>query len=450
MMTDPLLSLSALELVRRMQSGTVSAVEVMQAHLRRIEEIEPSIRAWACLQSEPALAAAARADAAQSAGHRLGMLHGLPVGVKDIIDTADMPTEYGTKVHQGRRPARDATIVARLRAAGAIVLGKTVTSEYALYVPGPTRNPRDGARTPGGSSSGSAAAVTARMVPVALATQTNGSTIRPASFCGIVGYKPSLGVLPRTGILQQSTMLDQPALMARTIADVALVTDAISGRDDADEQSLDQGARLLDAACGDRGAPHFAFVRGPYWARADAETRAAIENFVEALETPVTELDLPPVFEAAADTLGVLMDAGLAQAYRADYDKARTLMPDVVIRAIERGQALSGAQVRDALARRDNLVRLWDQLAAPFGALLTPAAVGVAPMISEGTGDPIFATTWTLVGAPSITLPVLTGSAGLPIGLQLVAGPHRDASLLGAASWVMHASTIKPETTCAS
>jgi Asp-tRNA(Asn)/Glu-tRNA(Gln) amidotransferase A subunit family amidase len=446
---DPLLSLSALDLVRRMQNGAVSAVEVMQAHIRRIDVLEPSIRAWAYLNREPALAAAARADAAREAGHRLGVLHGLPVGVKDIIDTADMPTEYGTKVHQGRRPTQDATIVARLRAAGAIVLGKTVTSEYALYVPGPTRNPWDTTRTPGGSSSGSAAAVAARMVPVALATQSNGSTIRPASFCGIVGYKPGLGVLPRTGILRQSTVLDQPGVMARTIADVALLTDAISGRDDADKRSLDLTARLLDAARGDQGPPRFAFVRGPYWARADAETRAAVESFVRALEAPVTELDLPTAFATAADTLSVLMDAGVAQAYRADYDRARAWMPELVNRTIERGRVLSGAHVRDALAQREDLVRLFDQVAAPFDALLTPAAVGVAPMVSEGTGDPIFATTWTLVGAPSITMPVLTGTAGLPIGLQLVAGSHRDASLLRAASWVMRTSTIKAEATCA-
>ena len=448
-MMDPLLSLSALDLVHRMRSGAVSAVEVMQAHLRRIDMLEPSIRAWAHLNRELALAAAARADSARQAGHQLGVLHGLPVGVKDIIDTADMPTEYGTRVHQGRRPAQDATIVARLRAAGAIVLGKTVTSEYALYVPGPTRNPWDVARTPGGSSSGSAAAVAARMVPVALATQSNGSTIRPASFCGIVGYKPSLGVLPRTGILQQSTMLDQPGVMARTVADAALLTDAVSGRDAADEHSLDLSAKLLDAACGGRRPPRFGFVRGPYWARADAETRAAVESFVRALEVPVIELDLPTAFVTAADTLSILMEAGIARAYRADYDRARAWMPELVNRMIERGQGLSGAQVRDALARREDLVRLFDQIAAPFDALLTPAAAGVAPMVSQGTGDPIFATTWTLVGAPSVTLPVLTGSAGLPIGLQLVAGSHRDASLLGAASWVMRTSTIEAETACA-
>jgi Asp-tRNA(Asn)/Glu-tRNA(Gln) amidotransferase A subunit family amidase len=441
MMPHPLLALSAFDLVRRMQSGAVSATEVMRAHLERIDALEPAVRAWASLNREPALAAAARADAAREARHPLGALHGLPVGVKDIIDTSDSPTEYGTKVHKGRRPAADATIVARLRAAGAIVVGKTVTSEYALYVAGPTRNPRDTTRTPGGSSSGSAAAVAAGMVPIALATQSNGSTIRPASFCGIVGYKPSLGVLPRTGILKQSTMLDQPAVMARTIADVALVTDAISGRDDADEQSLDWSAGLFDAAIDNARPARLALVRGPYWRRADAETRAAIERFVNGLEAPVAELDLPGAFETAAETLGVLMDAGIAQAFRTDFDRAGALMPEVVTRTIERGQKLSAVDVLDALARRDDLRRLFDRIAAPYDAVLTPAAVGVAPIVSEGTGDPIFATTWTLVGVPSISLPVLTGAGGLPIGLQLVAGPRRDASLLRAASWLMRAPT---------
>jgi Asp-tRNA(Asn)/Glu-tRNA(Gln) amidotransferase A subunit family amidase len=284
------------------------------------------------------------------------------------------------------------------------------------------------------------------MVAVALATQTNGSTIRLASFSGIVGYKPCLGVLPRTGFLWQSTMLDQPAVMARSVADAALLTDAISGRDDADEQSLDRSTKLFDTAVGGRQPPPFAFVRGPYWARADAEARAVIESFIKALKAPIAELDMPAAFESSAKTLGVLMDAGIAHAYRADFDRTRALM---LVRTVERGQALSAAQVLEALAQRDNLLRLFDQIAADFDALLTPAAAGVAPMVSEGTGGPIFAATWSLVGAPSITLPVLIGSAGLPIGLQLVAGSRRDASLLSAACWIMQASTSKAETICA-
>jgi Asp-tRNA(Asn)/Glu-tRNA(Gln) amidotransferase A subunit family amidase len=223
----PLLQRSARDLAAALRDGEVSAIEVAEAFLDRIDLREPEIQAWAHLDHDHVLGQARNADDLRRSGKPLGPLHGLPVGVKDIIDTFDLPTEFGTPIHRGRRPRVDATLVARLRAAGAIVAGKTVTSEYAVYTPGPTRDPRDLSRTPGGSSSGSAAAVAAGMVPLALATQTNGSTIRPASFCGIVGFKPSLGLLPRTGVLKQSTMLDQPGLMARNVGDVAYFADAL-------------------------------------------------------------------------------------------------------------------------------------------------------------------------------------------------------------------------------
>ena len=225
-MRPPVHDQSARALVTRMRGGETSAVAVMTAFLERIAAREGEVRAFAFLDPAAALAAAERCDAAMAAGGAAGPLHGLPVAVKDIIDTADMPTEYGGEIFAGRRPARDATIVRRLRNAGAVVLGKTVTSQYALFVPGPTRNPHDLAHTPGGSSSGSAAAVAANFAPVALGTQTNGSVIRPASYCGIVGFKPSLGLLPRTGVLRHAALIDHPGVLARDVADAALIVDA--------------------------------------------------------------------------------------------------------------------------------------------------------------------------------------------------------------------------------
>ena len=261
-MTKPIVALSAREMVRAMQTGALGAAETMAAHFEMIEAREPSIRAWAFLGKDGAMEAASRADAARRSGLSLGPLHGLPVAVKDIIDTYDMPTGFGARLHAGRRPAADATIVARLRAAGAIVMGKVVTAEYALFVPGPTRNPHDLSRSPGGSSMGSAAAVAAHMAPVALATQTKGSIIRPAITCGVVGYKPSLGLLPRTGILRQSPLLDQPGVMARDVADAAFLIDAISGRDDADELSLEEVPSLLSRIGAGRSPPRLALVGG--------------------------------------------------------------------------------------------------------------------------------------------------------------------------------------------
>ena len=432
-MTDPCTA-TAVELIAAMRDGAQTAVAVMQAHLDRVEALEPTIRAWAHRDREAAMSAAAVVDAKRQAGAPLGPLHGLPVGVKDIVDTADLPTTYGTRVHAGRRPQADATIVARLRAAGAIVAGKTVTSEYALYIPGPTRNPHDLTRTPGGSSSGSAAAVAAGMVPVALATQTNGSTVRPASFCGIVGYKPSLGLLPRTGILRQVTLLDQPGLMARSVGDVALFARVLGGRDPADEMSFDPFPD--DWPAPSEAAPKLAFVRGPFWNRADITARAAIEAFVGRCGFPIVSIDLPAPFAAAADLTSLLMEAGIAEAYADDARTAPTLMPELVFRTIERGRTHFAVSLLNAVAERARLRRLFDTIAAPYDALLTPAAVGVAPPFETGTGDPIFATTWTLLGVPAITLPLLRGDQDLPLGLQLVTGSRRDGDLLRAAAWL--------------
>src|SRR5690349_9515222 len=265
-----LLERSTSSLAADLKSGAMSSVALTMACLDRIANLEPDIQAWAHLDRDMALRQAQAADARRASGKPLGALHGLPVAVKDIIDTADLPTEYNSPIYRGRRPTKDATLVQRLRSTGAIVMGKTVTSEFAVYTAGPTRNPHDLSRTPGGSSSGSAAAIAARMVPLALATQTNGSTIRPASFCGVVGFKPSLGVLPRTGILKQSTMLDQPGLMAMDVAGVALLADALGGYDPLDEQSLRPPMPLLSAATVEAEAPpRLAFIRSSYWDQAD-------------------------------------------------------------------------------------------------------------------------------------------------------------------------------------
>jgi Asp-tRNA(Asn)/Glu-tRNA(Gln) amidotransferase A subunit family amidase len=326
-----------------------------------------------------------------------------------------------------------------------------VTCAYALFVPSPTRNPHDLSRTPGGSSSGSAAAVAAQMAPVALATQTKGSIIRPASFCGVVGYKPSLGVLPRTGILRHSTLLDQPGVIARDVADAAFVADALSGRDDADELSLEEVPPLLSRIESGRSPPRLGLVRGPYWERASDRTRKEIEAFAAKLRAPVDAIELPAEFGAAEPTLDVLMCAGVAHSFRADFQTGRDEMPESVIRIIERGRALSALDVLDAMDQRNRLRQLLSEIVAPYDAILTPAAVDAAPAAEEGTGDPIFAASWTLVGAPAVSLPLLPGEAGLPLGLQVVAAARRDGALLHAASWLtQEASQLRAGPSCAS
>ena len=282
---DNLRQLTAVELRDRMAGGDLRAVDVARAFLKRIEEREPEIGAFVYIEPEQVLAQAEARDEQQRQGQPLEPLHGLPVAVKDIIDTADMPTENGTPLDAGRRPEHDATIVARLKAAGAIILGKTVTTELGAMHPRGTRNPNNLAHTPGGSSSGSAAAVAAGMAPLAIGTQTNGSVIRPASFCGIVGFKPTFGLIPRTGILPQASPLDTVGVFARSVADVALLADALAGYDESDPNSSDlPPPRLLDAALASPAtAPSFAFVRTPSWDSAEQATKASFEGLVGRL-----------------------------------------------------------------------------------------------------------------------------------------------------------------------
>ena len=428
---------SARDLAVELRSGALGATALTTACLERIALREPDIHAWTYLDRALALAQAAAADARRERGETLGQLHGLPVGVKDIIDTCDMPTEYNSPIHRGRRPPRDAALVARLRSAGAIVLGKTVTSEFAVYTPGPTRNPHDLSRTPGGSSSGSAAAVAAGMIPLALATQTNGSMIRPASFCGIVGYKPSLGRLPRTGVLRHSAMLDQPGLMARNVGDAALIADALMGVDPLDEQSrAATPSSLMSAASAERSPPRFAFVRGPYWARAESSTQAAVTAFAAGLGGAVEAVDLPASFDEAATLHGVIMNTGIADVCRNDYRHSKHLMSDILRGIVEAGQRLGAVDLVGALSARERLRAHFSEIFARFDAIIAPAALGVAPKHEAGTGDPIMSTLWTLLGAPAISLPLLEGPEQMPLGVQLVGRLDADVDLISSAAWL--------------
>jgi Asp-tRNA(Asn)/Glu-tRNA(Gln) amidotransferase A subunit family amidase len=440
-MKDEISQDSALSLVERMRGGHTTAAAIMRARLDRIKALEPDVRAFAHFDAAAALAAAERADDQRKSGDPPGPLHGLPVAVKDIIDTTDYPTEHGGEIYRGRRPQRDSTIVKRLRAAGAVVTGKTVTSQYALFVPGPTRNPRDLARTPGGSSSGSAAAVAAGFIPVALGTQTNGSVIRPASYCGIVGFKPSLGVLPRTGVLRQSSLIDHPGVLACSVADAALVVDAIAGEDPEDPFSRNLPAALLDAALHHDQAPRLAFAFGPFESRAEPATRAALSGFLARLPRRVEAIELGPEFATAEATLRALMCAGVAESLGPDIAAAADQVPELVVRLVKEGRALSAVDLVTAWTQRDRLRSKLIALISEYDAVLTFASTGPAPLASEGTGDPIFATLWTLIGAPAYSLPLLLSDSGLPIGVQAVGAPGRDVELTSAAAWLLRAAT---------
>ncbi len=432
--------LGAAEASKALAEGRISSEDLVQACLARIKADEERVQAWAHLDPEYALNQAREADLRRREGRPLGPLHGLPVGVKDIIDTRGMPTEDGTVLHAGRTPLRDATLVSMLYAAGAIVMGKTVTTELATYAPGKTRNPHNPEHTPGGSSSGSAAAVAAHMVPLAIGTQTNGSVIRPAAYCGVVGYKPSFGLISRHGVLKQSRPLDQIGVIARSVEDAALLAEQLIGYDENDPDTRALARPLLRETAMQEPPvpPTLAFVKTPIWKTADAQCREAFAELVAHLGERVEEFKLPAGFKDAWKWHQTVMEADLAKNYEPEYRQGRDKLSATLRAQIERGRRLRAIDYNKALDQVPALNRALDHMfGLRYEAILTPATAGTAPQGLASTGSPAFCTLWTLCGLPAITLPLMQGEDGLPLGVQLVGPRGSDARLLRTARWLV-------------
>lgn len=436
-MTD-LNLLTAAEAARLIRDGQVSSEELVQDCLDRIKATDDTVQAWAHLNSDYVLEQARKSDEHRRSGAPIGPLHGVPVGIKDIIDTKDFPTEYGTPIHSGRKTVEDATVVARLRQAGAIILGKTVTAEFAVLSPGKTTNPHDATRTPGGSSSGSAAAVAACMVPLAIGTQTNGSVTRPASYCGVVGYKPTFGLISRHRVQLTSRNLDHVGVFARTLEDAALIAECLVGVDAMDLDTSTLPCPDLVAKVDEEPPmpPRFAFVKGPAWDQCDESTHEAFAELVDVLGDRVEALDLGPVYDEVFQWQRVVMEADIAKNLGDTYQKHGDQFSDVLSALIERGRKVHAVDYSLALDRQDMFAKAFYAVFAEFDAIITPAATGEAPVGLDSTGNPACATLWTFAGMPSVTLPLLQGEAGMPLGVQLVAARGDDARLFRSASWL--------------
>lgn len=432
-----LAELGAARLARMIDRGETTSAELIEACLARIEARQ-EVAAWTHLDPDHAREQARERDRARAAGAPCGPLHGVPVGIKDIFDTQDYPTENGTVLDAGRQPVRDCTAVSRLRAAGAVVMGKTVTTELAVYSPGKTRNPYDIERTPGGSSSGSAAAVAAEMVPLAIGSQTNGSVIRPASFCGVVGFKPTHGRISRAGALKLSRHLDHVGVFARNLEDAALIGECLMAYDPADPDTRATAVpRLRDVTVQDPPIePKFAFVKTPVWDRADAATRDAFEELKDFLGGQCDEVTLPPEFDAAVGDLRTIMYADLAQNLAGYMRRGKDRISDILRGMIEEGETIRAVDYNDSVDRIAPLNAWLDGLCEDYDALLTPATIGEAPMGLEATGDPIFCSIWSYLGVPAVSAPLMEGEAGMPLGVQLVAPRGDDARLLRTARWL--------------
>lgn len=437
-MTQELASLTAARAAEAIREGAITSEELVSACLARIEAREPLIGAWAYLDRDYALEQARRADEQRREGRPVGPLHGVPVGVKDIFETMDMPTENGTVLHAGYRPATDAKAVSLLREAGAVILGKTVTTELAVYAPGKTRNPHDANRTPGGSSSGSAAAVAADMVPLAIGSQTNGSVIRPASFCGVFGFKPTHGLISRQGMLRQSRRLDHVGVFARSLEDVALLAECLMAYDERDpDMRLRARPRLTQVMMEEPPvAPRFAFVKTPFWEQTEEDTREGFAELIACLQGRVEELTLSEIFQEAVQWHRTIMEADLARSFQLEYERGRDRLSPQLVEMIERGRRVLAVDYNRAVDRIQLLNGILDDYFYQYDAFLTPAAPGEAPPGLESTGNPIFCTLWTLCGVPALCLPLLTGRHGLPIGVQLVGQYGDDARLLRTARWL--------------
>ena len=431
-------TLTATEAVQAIASGCLSSVDLVKSCLAQIADTDASIKAWAYLDPESALAQAAECDRIRKAGLGTGPLHGLPVGLKDVIDTRDMPTQRGTDIFKDRQPDKDARLVERLRESGAVIMGKTVTTELAFVHANDTRNPHNPEHSPGGSSSGSAAAVAACHVPLAVGTQTNGSVIRPASFCGTFGFKPTRGVISRAGVLKTSDSLDQVGCFGRSLEDVALLTDALAGYDQADSCSFARPRPQMRAGAQAEApvAPDLVWFNLPFYDRLSPDAHEGMEAVLDVLGPRITRM-------AAADTLANLVavqarihEYEICQHQAAVFDANFEDLSSELQLIVARGRKISEAEYTDALAVKASAQTFFDELFVEFDAIIAPCAAGEAPKFGSGTGDPIFCTLWTLAGLPCVSLPLLVGDNNLPIGVQLIGPIEKDDRLLRTARWL--------------
>jgi Asp-tRNA(Asn)/Glu-tRNA(Gln) amidotransferase A subunit family amidase len=423
---DLLNKISATEAAARIAAGKLKSEALVAACLERIGQREKDVQAWAFIDPELALAQARARDREP----RRTRLHGIPVGVKDVLDTADLPTEYGSPIYRGNRTTCDAACVAQVRELGGVILGKTVTTEFATRHPNKTRNPHNLKHTPGGSSQGSAAAVADAMVPIAFGTQTTSSIIRPAAYCGVVGYKPSFGLVNRTGVKALSDSLDTVGTLTRTVPDAALIVEELSG---APVTSFDAVPRMK---------PRIGFCRTPYWRQAERPTQETLEQAVPRLEragAKVAEVDLDGEF---ARLVEVQVTISTYEMFRAlAYE--RTRFPDLISEHLM-GRLLGGGRVTraeygeaQAMAQRCR-ARLGDVF-REYDALLAPSAMGEAPEGLASTGDPVFGSSWTVLHGPAVTVPAFHGPRGLPLGAQIIGPLGNDGPTLLCAEWVWRA-----------
>lgn len=441
---DKLNFLTATDSLRLLRQGEITAENLLADSLQQIERLDDRVHAWVYLSAETAFSKSREIDEKRKAGLHLGPLAGIPVGIKDIFNTLEMPTQMGSPLWKDFTPGNDARVVHSLRMADVVIPGKTVTAEFAVHAPGPTGNPHNPKYMPGTSSSGSAAAVAAYMVPLALGTQTAGSIMRPASYCGVYGFKPSFGLLPRTGMLKTTDSLDTVGFFARTVEDLSLMFEVIRvhGRD----------YPISNAALNDLSRQtktnrpwKIVLIKGPKWDDAEEYARQALYQYANQIrreqEIEICEIDLPEEFNNAHRIHSTIYDKTLAYYFKEEFQQ-HTLISPVMYEIIARGNEISLEQYKSALRKQDQLSYQFDELMKSYDALLTLTTGGAALKGLENVDRPDTCLIWTLCGAPTINLPVFSNSERMPFGAQIVGRRYNDYLLLNLARFLRERELI--------
>ena len=431
-------SLRAEELALKIKDSQLTSVEICEKYIERINKFEKDVKAWAHFDKKLLLEKAVEADEYRRSGKPLGPLHGVPVAVKDIVGTLDMPTECGTVIRKGKSYSQNAEIVDLLLAAGAIVMGKTATAELAYLGPPKTTNPHDHSRTPGGSSSGSAAAVASFMAPLSIGSQTGGSIIRPASYCGVVGYKPTYGLISRNGVLKTSEKLDHIGVFGRSVEDVALLSKVLIKKDNFDSATVHYSAEnmLAETKKGPLFEPKFIFYKTDYWKNIEKKSREAFEYFIKSFKKNIEVFDNPSYFKDIHKYHKIMYETDLANNFGLYYKKYKKKLSKPMQDAIVKGNKHSAKEYAEALDFMKRSYESYEEVFEDYHGVLSPASPGVAPKSLKTTGSAEFNKVWSYLGTPCISLPLLQGDANMPLGVQLTGAKYDDHRFLGIANWL--------------
>ena len=431
-------SLKAEELSLKIKDAQLTSVEICEKYIERINKFEKNVKAWAHFDKKLLLEKAAEADEYRRSGKPTGPLHGIPVAVKDIVGTLDMPTECGTVIRKGKSYSQNAEIVDLLLAAGAIVMGKTATAELAYLHPPKTTNPHDHSRTPGGSSSGSAAVVASFMAPLSIGSQTGGSIIRPASYCGVVGYKPTYGLISRNGVLKTSEKLDHIGVFGRSVEDVALLSKVLIKKDNFDSATIHYSAEnmLTETKKGPLFEPKFIFYKTDYWKNIEKKSREAFEYFIKSFKKNIEVFDTPSYFKDIHKYHQIMYETDLANNFGLYYKKYKKKLSKPMQDAIVKGNKHSAKEYAEALDFMKRSYESYEEVFEDYHGVLSPSSPGVAPKSLKSTGSAEFNKVWSYLGTPCISLPLLQGEANMPLGVQLTGAKYDDHRFLGIANWL--------------